>query len=94
MFTPARRTYEQNELGRYIQLLPKKKRIYPGPRWECSTKGQLRNDMITRLLKWPSSWPTVEVLFEYGGSMKTSEALLRLGPVGAYQFQFVDCDPE
>jgi hypothetical protein len=36
----------------------------------------------------------VHVLFQFGGGMKTSEALLMLGPVGAYLFSFADCDQE
>jgi hypothetical protein len=48
-------------------------------------------DALTRELIYPSQW-SVHVLFEFGGGMKTTEALLKLGPVGAYQFSFADCD--
>jgi hypothetical protein len=78
-------------LGRYDNLQPNKKRKFPKPAWAISEKRQLAIDALTKELKYPSQW-SVHVLFEFGGGMKTTEALLKLGPVGAYQFSFADCD--
>jgi hypothetical protein len=78
-------------LGRYEYLQPNKKRKFPKPAWATSEESQLANDALTRELKYPSQW-SVHVLFEFGGGMKTTEALLKLGPVGAYQLSFADCD--
>jgi hypothetical protein len=58
-----------------------------------SKKRQLSIDELTKELEYPSGWPVVSVLFEFGGGMKTTEALQKLGPVGAYQLSFADCDP-
>ena len=78
-------------LGRYEYLQPNKKRKFPKPAWATSEESQLAIDALTRELKYPSQW-SVHVLFEFGGGMKTTEALLKLGPVGAYQLSFADCD--
>jgi hypothetical protein len=63
------------------------------PPWAVSKKRQEDMDEMPSELSYPSQWAEVAVLFEYGGAMKTTEALMKLGPVGAYQFSFADCDP-
>ena len=93
LFRPGRRKYEMEVLGRYEDLQPTKKRKVPKPAWVTSKKRQEDMDALTKELTYPSQW-SVHVLFEFGGGMKTTEALLKLGPVGAYQFSFADCDQE
>lgn len=94
MFTPSRRAYEQNTLNRFNDLRPNKKRKKPKPPWETSSNRCLEMDDMTKELEYPSQWPVVSVMFEFGGGMSTTEALLKLGPVGAYQFSFSDAEPE
>ena len=94
LFTGARRMYEQDTLGRFAELLANKKRKFPTPPWAISPKRQILIDELTKELEYPAGWPTVSVMFEFGGGMKTTEALLKLGPVGAYQLSFADCDPD
>jgi hypothetical protein len=64
------------------------------PPWVCSAERQRAIDAMTKLLPKPSLWPDISVLFEFDGAMKTAEALLKCGPVGQYQYQWLDCDPE
>jgi hypothetical protein len=92
LFKPARRAYEQDTLGRYEDLRPNKKRKHPKPDWQISKKRQEAIDKLTKELEYPSQWPEVSVLFEFGGGMSTTEALLKLGPVGQYQISFADCE--
>ena len=92
-FTADRRAYEQDILGRFDDLLPNAKRKFPPPDWMTSPKSQKRIDGLTKELEYPSQWAVVAVMFEFGGAMKTAEALQKLGPVGAYQLQFLDCAP-
>ena len=93
LFSEARREYNQETLERYDDLRPTKKRKLARPPWDFSNKRQKQIDDMTRELKYPSGW-SVHVLFEHAGSMKTTEKLLMLGPVGAYLFSFGDCDED
>jgi hypothetical protein len=92
-FTADRRAYEQDILGRFEDLLPNGKRKLPRPDWMTSPKSQKGIDWLTLELSYPSQWAVVALMFEFGGGMKTAEALQKIGPVGAYQLQFLDCSP-
>ena len=96
-YTPAKRSYECNKLHRFpalkTQTTRAKEKQQQAP-WICSKARQQAIDAFTLLLGKPSSWPDISVMFEYDGKMKTAEALLKCGPVGAYLYQWLDCDPD
>ena len=98
-----KRLYECNTLQRFPDLKPRaidagNKSHVPAPLqkppWVCSPKRQTAIDAMSKLLAKPSQWPEISVMFQFDGGMGTAEALLKCGPVGQYQYQWLDCAPD
>jgi hypothetical protein len=101
-FTPARRKYENETLGRFPNLRPvttrsttdktKTTTSYPRPGWVASKHGIAAVDGLPNVCKVPRGWAKFRKMFEHLGPAKTAETLLLAGDVGAYLMRQLDID--